>query len=374
MPEDYLRGTAQPDWSKGDLKPTKKGKRKTELLVNLLLTVGSVLVLCLLAEATLRIGTALLKPRFTRVDAAVGWYHTPSTSGNVTLDGYEHRVTYNSHGYRYPEHSFSRTDDTRRIVVLGDSFTDGSEVGDTETYTWLLQQRLADTEVINLGVYSYSTAQELVTLETVGLRFDPDLVILMTLDNDLWNNVVNFSGFGPAPRFVLDGNSLEFEGTDHPNAREAFRATNLPVPWMTGAHRHSYLYYLLNHYVYQRLHNDRIWAFQKAQVDAVPEAQKRELYLRIVDRIHEAVQEAGTELLVVFAYPRSALQQNQTSPHSDLASELEGRGIAALDLFDSLKTAQETASEPIYFEHDIHWNPAGHQVVATLLEKVLAAR
>ena len=58
----------------------------------------------------------------------------------------------------------------------------------------------------------------------------------------------------------------------------------------------------------------------------------------------------------------------------DLASALEGRGIATLDLFDSLKTTQEVASEPMYFEHDIHWTPAGHQIVATLLEKALAPR
>jgi lysophospholipase L1-like esterase len=77
-----------------------------------------------------------------------------------------------------------------RIACLGDSYTYGHGVDDSETWPLLLQSRLAGAtndqgiEVLNFGVRAYETEQEVHQLETRVLDFDPDLVLLCWFFND----------------------------------------------------------------------------------------------------------------------------------------------------------------------------------------------
>jgi lysophospholipase L1-like esterase len=79
---------------------------------------------------------------------------------------------------------------TFRIACLGDSYTYGHGVNDTETWPALLQARLAAAtgndaiEVLNFGVRAYETEQEVRQLETRVLGFDPDIVLLCWFFND----------------------------------------------------------------------------------------------------------------------------------------------------------------------------------------------
>ena len=69
-----------------------------------------------------------------------------------------------------------------RIVVLGDSFTFGPGVEYDHLYTTLLGSRLArshpQVKVINLAVEGYNIIQYEAVLEEVGLKLQPDLVLL----------------------------------------------------------------------------------------------------------------------------------------------------------------------------------------------------
>src|SRR3989344_9377246 len=64
-------------------------------------------------------------------------------------------ATLNSHGYRGREFSLEKEPKTKRILVLGDSFTFGHGVSDQNTYPFLLEQelrkKLQNIEVINAG-------------------------------------------------------------------------------------------------------------------------------------------------------------------------------------------------------------------------------
>lgn len=85
-----------------------------------------------------------------------------------------------------------------RILVIGDSFTAGAEVPARDTYPKVLERRLRKRpgggryEVFNLGVRAYGTLQEIRLLETRGLSYQPDVVILQAYAvNDLYES------FGP---------------------------------------------------------------------------------------------------------------------------------------------------------------------------------
>jgi lysophospholipase L1-like esterase len=95
----------------------------------------------------------------------------------------------NSMGFRDREHSIEKAPGTYRILVLGDSITQGFGIEATEdVFTSVLEAELraegVNAEVLNFGVSGYNTEQEVETLREKGLRYDPDLVVLAFCAND----------------------------------------------------------------------------------------------------------------------------------------------------------------------------------------------
>ena len=78
-----------------------------------------------------------------------------------------------------------------RILMLGDSFTQGNEVPVDKIFSKLLEYRLNQTsdrayEVINAGVRGGSPLQYYLWLKTEGLKLKPDIIILnFYLGNDI---------------------------------------------------------------------------------------------------------------------------------------------------------------------------------------------
>ncbi|TEU21937.1 MAG: hypothetical protein E3J21_01150 [Anaerolineales bacterium] len=75
-----------------------------------------------------------------------------------------------------------------RVVVLGDSFTQGGAVNLDDTWVEQLEQQ-TKADLINLGVGGYGTVQERILLERYGMKLEPDLVILaLFTGNDFGDN------------------------------------------------------------------------------------------------------------------------------------------------------------------------------------------
>lgn len=78
----------------------------------------------------------------------------------------------------------------RRIMLLGDSVIFSLGVDYEDSIPWRLEQRLnaggdGSYRVLNMGVPSYNTEQELLQLENTGLALAPDAVLLMFVPNDV---------------------------------------------------------------------------------------------------------------------------------------------------------------------------------------------
>lgn len=335
---------------------------------NLMFASATLVIFVLVLEVALQFVLPLVyRPRFTKIDATLGWTHKASVGTKSTLEGHTFRDSYNSHGYRWPEHSVNKPAGKLRVAMLGDSFVDGSEVGDQELMTWHLQQAMKDVDVVNFGVYGYSTAQESLTLEHVALSFDPDLVVLVTVPNDFSGNLNNVSFFGPAPRYMLSGDSLVYESTRSAEARATFRATNLPVPGMTFLHEHSLVYYFLNHFIYQRFTGAKIQSLLEAQMKSISPADQVELYRRIVRHMKQLCDARGVGFLVVLSYEKSNLHPGPDSPAAQLVNLLQSDGVSTLDLYKPLRDAEQAADSSYFYKEDIHWNVRGHRLVANLL-------
>ncbi|MDI3467571.1 MAG: hypothetical protein OJF50_006392 [Nitrospira sp.] len=160
---------------------------KKSLLVNSALLITSLFVGMGLAEVGLRLLGYAGAPESIIAnirmvdDSVLNWRFIPNS---VVQDG---RITYryNDAGFRDVNHPVAKSADITRVLVIGDSVTEGSGVGQDQIFTHYVQDSLGSRyEVINLGMSGLNTPQEVHLLEMEGLKYEPDVVVLNFVLND----------------------------------------------------------------------------------------------------------------------------------------------------------------------------------------------
>lgn len=101
-------------------------------------------------------------------------------------------ININSHGFRGPEFSTIKPENTYRIFVIGGSTTFGTgTTSDSTTISGFLQQKLETEnlpkkiEVINTGISALYSGTEVGLIKEQILELDPDLLIIY----DGWNDI-----------------------------------------------------------------------------------------------------------------------------------------------------------------------------------------
>ncbi len=173
---------------------SSRGSALRKRLLALGLSTVSVLVL---AEVALRL-IGFNDQVFTRPDPLLGYSLIPGLTQRQYLEG-EALIEINEYGFRGRPYSKTKGPGVFRIAILGDSLTEGRQVGEHETYSANLERELAGcealgraaVEVLNFGVAGYSTAQELLTYRHRARQWSPDLVVLMVYaPNDIEDNTI----------------------------------------------------------------------------------------------------------------------------------------------------------------------------------------
>ena len=106
---------------------------------------------------------------------------------------------HNSAGWRDHEHPVAKPEGTLRILGLGDSYLWGQGVHHDDRVLELLEGKLVQThpgvETLNTARPGVNTWWQATTLRARGLDYDPDLVILFFVLNDVEQDV-----HGPVPK------------------------------------------------------------------------------------------------------------------------------------------------------------------------------
>ena len=145
------------------------------VLGNALILVVTALVMLLLLEGATRAYSAIAFPMMRVPDAALGWRHAADREkAFVNEHGESNLTVQNANGHRGTYYSSTRTPGKFRVLVLGDSFTEGSQVAEDQLFTAHLEAARSDWEVLNTGVGSYGTVQQYLYLVSEGLDFRPD--------------------------------------------------------------------------------------------------------------------------------------------------------------------------------------------------------
>ena len=177
-----------------------KPKRRRKWLSNILLILGSLLFASLIGEVGLRI-LGLSYPLFMQVDPVLGWKFRPNTEG-WSIHERKAYVRTNAEGFRDFDHKKTKGENTYRIAVLGDSFTEASNVSLEEAFPKVIEMQLKTCprlagkriECLNFGVSGYGTAQEYLLLQREVVSYHPDLVVLGFFNgNDVGDNVRDLS-------------------------------------------------------------------------------------------------------------------------------------------------------------------------------------
>ena len=178
-------------------------------LLRLMIVVSSLMVTLIMLEAVARL-IPLWPDKISDFDAELGFAHIPGAQGwwvNIAWP-FEFRtyVRISSQGLRDREFDLEKPAGVTRVLLLGDSLVEGLEVPLEDTLGRQLERIFRESgrnvEVINGGHYGYGTDQELLFYRYRGRQFQPDVVVLCFMTNDV-NSNLSVESLGPKPFFEL---------------------------------------------------------------------------------------------------------------------------------------------------------------------------
>ena len=382
--------------------------------MRLVLVTVSVVFALLLAEAASRVADRFVcrdnAGEFWEPDRWLGWAHTPGAHGwaKRCLRGKPEWQVYtriNSHGLRDRDVPYERQGKFR-ILALGDSFTEGLQVEQEETFERGLEQRFGDgVEVLNAGVSGYGTDNELLYFTREGWKYHADLVLLVfNTSNDILENHYGLMRgthfpYPDKPHFVLEDGRLV--PRDLPLREQPALSRTVGAVQRSLA-RHSALYRLL-----PAIHVGMPGAAQAASPMPFPGGTlPPEVYLvdypepwreawritrGLVLRLRQAVEARGSRFAVVvinakeevaerrwrwtlFANPAMKdFQWDVDKPNRLITSFLARRAIATIPLLEVFRTHFKETNTSGFYEWDVHWAPSGHALAADAIARGLVA-
>lgn len=369
------------------------GTRHRRLVGNLLLafgvTVASYLVLDLAAGKLLIVPLSPpLVPDPYRHHALV-----PNSYAEIRQRDFAYIQRVNSLGLRGPETTVEKPAGTRRILMLGDSFTMGKGVEDDETFSVLVEKTLQPVlkacgggalEVLNGGVDSYAPVLSYIELDRDLAKLAPDLVVL-NLDN---SDLVQEAAYRKEAVRAADGTIVAVPMASRSSLYERFVSWTSRNLFFTRALL-AYVNRALDHreLTVRRAVNEisRETFAHTLEGDVDRTAQWDDVFDSIdqIKRLTDSIQSDFVLTTYPWAHqvgdvgwiPGRYMYMEKGERTSDLSQRVVRQRSAALgiDLFEALPDFQRyQGTEPLYFAYDPHWTAAGQRVMAEALSRYIA--
>jgi lysophospholipase L1-like esterase len=337
----------------------------------LLTAITSVLLLLCGLEGFARIALGV-RPTVERFQLSheLGWEWTPGYDTVETYHGVDYRMAISGQGLRNEEIVVPKPHSTYRIVVLGDSITEGPGVDLSGTFVKLLEQLLQAespdrmVEVINAGTGDYGTQQEFIWLQERGLAYEPDLVILAIYLNDsrgfssppalvakLNNFLVARSAFYVLYRNIIRGRMVT-QAEASPDFRFRFSGTWKSRAWITDSVALTQLI--------QEADQDWGMAWDYQELARIENGLGQ--IIRLADRHDFRL------LLTIFPVDAQVYAQVDTPldldrPQKELVAFAQHHGVPVLDLLPILR---DLGTDDLFYDQ-AHLKPETHHIVADAL-------
>lgn len=319
-----------------------------------------------------------IRPAMYKTDPIYGLRMVPGLKGYLKEAEFTQPFQLNSLGFREKEYNKRKSEGSYRIIGIGDSFTWGAGVSQSDTFIKRLERALnsdfneVNYEVFNWGVSAWGTAQEFLCLEHQALAYQPDLVILQYYTgNDMADNI--YSSI-----FRLD-QEANLKRSDYGRQKiiHIKKITDY-VPFYRFLTQHSHFMNFIRLRLLAKVEKSDM------QQVAVTIPQDQEKYgLRLTEAILEAffslASKNGIKVAVLVIPEKNkaflassgakTAQQQRFFNESRMLTNVCRRHNVPLLNFLNIFLQRNTSL--IYYEKDTHLSPYGHQIVAESLEKFL---
>jgi hypothetical protein len=359
-------------------RPLRKKSRFHLFLFAFIATMVATSLTLVLAELTIRfIAPQALVSDIVAPDPDVDYRLRPNATGRMTSPEYSAKIKINSLGFRGEEISLTKKPGVRRVLFSGDSFTFGHAVGEHETLPYLVGEELNRShpgtfEVINGGVYGYSTANELELFIKYGLPLKPDIVVILVMIHDVSDNSNWYE--------LTDDGLLKRKQTTSQYI-ESRRVTRY-IPGAAWLREHSHLFKfvgvrvlpVLKSGIRQNPKHDSVPAQQGVNIDEFsPEFYEQrggpfEITTAILATLANAAKENGALPVMLTLggmddFENGKVKPNRMLPHEKLIQVArKARFADAIALTPIL--ARYTGKASLFFPQDRHWTAAATRFVA----------
>ncbi len=306
-------------------------------------------------------------------DERLGWKLRPNADDNWG----DTRVVINSRGLRGPEVPYQRTD-AFRILYLGDSVTFGYTLERAEdAYPFVVARELTattgqDVETINAGVGGYSPWQYLAYLEDEGLKYQPDVVVIGFVLNDVTEKF-------HLTRFGGNTEGFQLRESAYSTVERVLSASAL----VTQTRRISRMWKAR-----RKLGDDvQLGAIQQEMLDVhalidTPNSETVqrawELTLQNMRNIYATCAANDIDVLTVVFPFRVQLDDpdNMNAPQRHIVTALRADSLAVWDVLPALVEAcasGDITADDIFVDHD-HFTKSGSELVGKLIAAELQQR
>lgn len=246
-------------------------------------------------------------------------------------------LSINRWGMRDKDYEKVPPPNTYRVALVGPSLVMGSGVADNQVFEWVLEDRLNlendgsfydQYEILNFGIPGHSALQELYTLDTQGLDFQPNAIFFVSHQLEGEIIVRNLAGH------LINGVAMPYPYLDDLAARAGVNA-----------------------------------GMTQAEAERLLKPFGAELLAWTYEQTITLARDNGLQPFWIL-FPTF---ETEKSPAiiADLKAQAEAAGFAVIDLshlYDNRDPAELTVAE-----WDMHPNARGHQLLADELYKNLAA-
>ncbi len=261
---------------------------------------------------------------------------------------------------------------TGQILAVGDSFTEGWEVLDSESWPAYLEKRVKKA-VINGGVGGYGTDQIILRTEQLLPIVKPKVLIVGFLDFDIFRT--GHTHFGsPKPWFTVENGALKY----HPPALVTVRR-QAGFMVRAGYWARHWLGYLASiDYLLRRATPDFWLGSERRQYTKAPNNPVQVTCL-LLERLKKRTDAEGVRLILFLQYYAPTLiEEDEPTDHAQGVSACAQRlGIQIVDQFAPLRAIAAKNADAIraYYMTDgknfSHMSARGNEHAAQLLAKAL---
>ena len=375
------------------------------------------------------------------LDRALGWaglpprpvaYPVAPPNYETTFERLEYSYTIrtNDRGIRYRTIPMAKPVGTHRVVLLGDSFTEGACVEAHERWSDLVEERAAtgeELELVNCGEAGTHPPDYLRTLLDVGLEYDPDVVLVGIYFDDfaqtpaafdpervtrdwrrggagvlgavgrVWPHLVTLLVHATPPktrrpekpgrwdlvaaaRNAATASGLDEEEFEHwrqvvPDEKiAAAEARLIPPGLMTQAlTRPDFFYTGIGVESENALRRAAAVRRTLDTMHAVCAEHGARFGVILMPSVHQYDSQSSRRLMAtLFAalgHPvREEWKTELTGMERELQAWADESDVPFCNLVPTFREAVQGAEEPLNFEIDPHWTPAGHRVAADAIE------